>query len=114
MKSGWRYLTALQSKLSPKLIYLPERLESHEYSRLRYILSSPQRLLQKSGGTIYFEVATMSWKAKLVLGVLTAMAMSALTLTLPKANSIQSAQVVLFPLTVGVWAIFVLLFVKLK
>jgi hypothetical protein len=56
----------------------------------------------------------MSWKAKLVLGVLTAMAMSALTLTLPKANSIQSAQVILFPLTVGVWAIFVLLFVKLK
>jgi hypothetical protein len=56
----------------------------------------------------------MNWKAKLVLGVLTALAMSALTLTLPKTSSLQSAQAVLFPLTVGVWAIFVLLFVKLK
>jgi hypothetical protein len=56
----------------------------------------------------------MNWKAKLALGIFTALAMSALTLTLPRGSSMQDAQIVQFPLTAGVWAIFVLLFVKLK
>ncbi len=56
----------------------------------------------------------MNWKAKLALGILTALAMSALTLTLPRGTALQDAMVVQFPTTVGVWAIFVLLFVKLK
>jgi len=56
----------------------------------------------------------MNWKAKLVLGILTALAMSALTLTLPRNTELQNAQVVQLPMTIGVWAIFVLLFVKLK
>lgn len=56
----------------------------------------------------------MNWKAKLVLGILTAVAMSLLTLTLPRGGDIQNALIVQFPQTVGIWAIFVLLFVKLK
>jgi hypothetical protein len=56
----------------------------------------------------------MNWKAKLVLGILTALAMSALTLTLPRGTPLQNAQVVQLPTTIGIWAIFVLLFVKLK
>jgi hypothetical protein len=56
----------------------------------------------------------MNWKAKLVLGILTALAMSALTLTLPRSTPQQAAIVTQFPVTVGIWAIFVLLFVKLK
>ncbi len=56
----------------------------------------------------------MSWVSKLVLGILTALAMLVLTFALPKGNALQNAQLVQFPLTVGVWAIFVLLFVKLK
>ena len=58
--------------------------------------------------------ANMNWKAKLVLGILTALAMSALTLTLPHATPLQAAIMTQFPMTVGIWAIFVLLFVKLK
>jgi hypothetical protein len=56
----------------------------------------------------------MNWKAKLVLGILTALAMSALTLTLPHGTPLQAAIMTQFPMTVGIWAIFVLLFVKLK
>jgi hypothetical protein len=56
----------------------------------------------------------MNWKAKLVLGILTALAMSALTLTLPRGTALQNTMVGQFPMTVGIWAIFVLLFVKLK
>jgi hypothetical protein len=56
----------------------------------------------------------MSWKSKLILGVLTALAMMALTFALPRGGAMADAAVVQFPLTVGVWAIFVLLFVKLK
>ena len=56
----------------------------------------------------------MNWKAKLALGILTALAMSALTLTLPRGSAMQNALIAQFPMTVGVWAIFVLLFVKLK
>lgn len=57
---------------------------------------------------------TMNWKAKLILGVLTAGAMFFLSYLLPRGNAVQNAQLAMFPLTVGVWAIFVLLFVKLK
>jgi len=57
---------------------------------------------------------TMEWKGKLALGILTAVAMMLLTFILPHNNAVQSAQLVQFPVTVGVWAIFVLLFVKLK
>jgi len=56
----------------------------------------------------------MDWKGKLVLGILTALAMLALTFALPRGSSLRDAQAVQFPVTVGVWAIFVLLFVKLK
>ena len=56
----------------------------------------------------------MSWKSKLVLGVLTALAMMFLTYALPRGGPMRDAAVVQFPVTVGVWAIFVLLFVKLK
>jgi hypothetical protein len=56
----------------------------------------------------------MNWITKLVVGILTALAMLFLTFALPKGNALQNAQLVQFPLTVGVWAIFVLLFVKLK
>ena len=57
---------------------------------------------------------SMTWKSKLVLGILTALAMFALTFALPRGSALQNAQLAQFPLTVGVWAIFVLLFVKLK
>jgi hypothetical protein len=56
----------------------------------------------------------MSWKSKLALGVLTALAMMLLTYALPRGGSMRDAAVVQFPATVGIWAIFVLLFVKLK
>lgn len=56
----------------------------------------------------------MSNTSKLILGIVTALAMSALTFVLPHGNPVQVAQLIQFPLTVGVWAIFVLLFVKLK
>jgi hypothetical protein len=56
----------------------------------------------------------MTGKAKLVLGILTAAAMFGLTYALPRGGAVREAQLVEFPVTVGVWAIFVLLFVKLK
>ena len=56
----------------------------------------------------------MSWKSKLVLGILTAVAMMLLTYALPRGSPLRDAALVQFPVTVGVWAIFVLLFVKLK
>lgn len=56
----------------------------------------------------------MSWKSKLILGILTAVAMLLLTYALPKGTSLENAQLAQFPQTVGVWAIFVLLFVRLK
>jgi hypothetical protein len=56
----------------------------------------------------------MNWKSKLILGVLTALAMMVLTYALPRGGTMRDAALVLFPITVGVWAIFVLLFVKLK
>ncbi|MBZ5722456.1 MAG: hypothetical protein LAO03_19115 [Acidobacteriia bacterium] len=56
----------------------------------------------------------MNSKTKLALGILTALAMFALTYAIPRGGSLRDAQLVQFPVTVGVWAIFVLLFVKLK
>jgi len=56
----------------------------------------------------------MNWKGKLVLGILTAVAMFLLTYLVPRGGTLRDAQLVQFPVTVGVWAIFVLLFVKLK
>jgi len=56
----------------------------------------------------------MNSTTRFVLGILTALAMLLLTFALPKGSTLQQAQLVQFPMTVGVWAIFVLLFVKLK
>jgi hypothetical protein len=56
----------------------------------------------------------MDAKSKLILGILTAVAMFCLSFLLPRGGALRDAQAALFPLTVGVWAIFVLLFVKLK
>lgn len=56
----------------------------------------------------------MNWKAKLLLGILTALAMMIATFALPRGGALRDASLVQFPMTVGVWAIFVLLFVKLK
>jgi hypothetical protein len=55
----------------------------------------------------------MNWK-RLILGILTALAMMAGTYLLPRGGTLRDASLVQFPMTVGVWAIFVLLFVKLK
>ena len=56
----------------------------------------------------------MNWKSKLLLGILTALAMMLLTYALPRGGAMRDTAVVQFPMTVGIWAIFVLLFVKLK
>ena len=56
----------------------------------------------------------MNWKSRLLLGILTALAMMALTFALPRGGPLRDTALVQFPMTVGVWAIFVLLFVKLK
>jgi hypothetical protein len=56
----------------------------------------------------------MNSKTKLALGILTALAMFGLTFAVPRGGTLRDAQLVQFPVTVGVWAIFVLLFVKLK
>ena len=65
-------------------------------------------MVSKTGGTI------MTWKSKLVLGIMTALAMYLLTFLLPRGGALRDEALVQFPLTVGVWAIYVLLFVKLK
>jgi hypothetical protein len=56
----------------------------------------------------------MTSKTKFALGILTALAMMLLTFAIPRGGALRDAQLVQFPVTVGVWAIFVLLFVKLK
>ncbi|HEX8816613.1 MAG TPA: hypothetical protein VF753_14035 [Terriglobales bacterium] len=56
----------------------------------------------------------MTTTTKLFLGILTALCMLLLTFLVPRGNALGNAQLVQFPVTVGVWAIFVLLFVKLK
>ena len=55
----------------------------------------------------------MNWKSRLILGIFTALAMMLATFALPRGGP-RDASLVQFPMTVGVWAIFVLLFVKLK
>jgi hypothetical protein len=55
----------------------------------------------------------MNWK-RLALGILTALAMLVLTYVLPRGGALREQSLAKFPITVGVWAIFVLLFVKLK
>ena len=72
-------------------------------------IAAPTRAVAGQNGD-----ANMNWITKLVVGILTALAMFLLTFALPRGNSMQNAQLAQFPLTVGVWAIFVLLFVKLK
>lgn len=56
----------------------------------------------------------MHSKTRLALGILTALAMLAITFVLPRGTAMRDAVLVQFPTTVAVWAIFVLLFVKLK
>jgi len=56
----------------------------------------------------------MSVTMKLALGILTALAMLALTFAIPRGGALRDAQLATYPMTVGIWAIFVLLFVKLK
>ena len=56
----------------------------------------------------------MNEKVKVLVGILTALAMMLLTFALPRGGAMRDAAVVQFPMTVGIWAIFVLLFVKLK
>jgi hypothetical protein len=56
----------------------------------------------------------MNAKGKFLVGVLTALAMMLLTFALPRGGWMRDTAVVQFPMTVGIWAIFVLLFVKLK
>lgn len=56
----------------------------------------------------------MNSKGRFLVGVLTALAMMLLTFALPRGGPMRDAAVVQFPITVGIWAIFVLLFVKLK
>jgi len=56
----------------------------------------------------------MNWKSRLMLGILTALAMMFLTFLLPRGGAVREAALVQFPMTAGVWAIYVLLFVKLK
>lgn len=56
----------------------------------------------------------MSTTMRLVLGILTALAMLLLTFAIPRGGALRDAQLAAFPMTVGIWAIFVLLFVKLK
>ena len=45
---------------------------------------------------------------KLALGILTALAMLVVTYLLPRGGALRKASLGQFPMTVGVWAIFVL------
>lgn len=56
----------------------------------------------------------MTWRSRLLVGVLTAIAMMLATYLLPRGGTLRDVALAQFPMTVGVWAIFVLLFVKLK
>jgi len=56
----------------------------------------------------------MNSKVRILVGVLTALAMMLLTFALPRGGGMRDAAVVQFPMTAGIWAIFVLLFVRLK
>lgn len=56
----------------------------------------------------------MNTKGRFAVGVLTALAMMLATFALPRGGPVREAALVQFPMTVGIWAIFVLLFVRLK
>lgn len=56
----------------------------------------------------------MNSKTRLTLSILTALAMLVGTFALPRGSALRETVLAQFPTTVGVWAIFVLLFVKLK
>lgn len=56
----------------------------------------------------------MNPKVKVLVGILTALVMMLLTFALPRGGMMRDQAVVQFPMTVGIWAIYVLLFVKLK
>lgn len=60
------------------------------------------------------EVLSMNTKGRFAVGVLTALAMMLATFALPRGGPVREAALVQFPMTVGIWAIFVLLFVRLK
>ena len=48
----------------------------------------------------------MNSKTRLALGILTALAMMLLTFAIPRGSALRDAELVQFPVTVGVWAIF--------
>ena len=56
----------------------------------------------------------MNSKTRMLLGTSTALAMLLLTFVIPRGGALRDAQLAQFPVTVAVWSIFVLLFVKLK
>ncbi len=56
----------------------------------------------------------MNLKGKFFVGILTPLAMMLFTFALPRGGAMRDAALVQFPMTAGIWAIFVLLFVKLK
>jgi hypothetical protein len=56
----------------------------------------------------------MNSKGRFFVGVFTPIVMLLLTFALPRGGAMRDAMVVQFPMTVGIWAIFVLLFVRLK
>ena len=56
----------------------------------------------------------MNTTLKLVLGILTALAMLLLMLAIPRGVDFETRKLAAFPTTVGIWAILVLMFVKLK
>ena len=56
----------------------------------------------------------MNPKAKILVGVLTALGRMRSTFALPGGGMIRDEAVVQFPISVGIWTIFVPRFVKLK
>jgi hypothetical protein len=86
---------------------------SDRYKRGVTIARCSERLIP-CGRNLKGEVERMNAKSRFLVGVLTALAMMLLTFALPRGGPMRDAAVVQFPMTVGIWAIFVLLFVKLK
>jgi hypothetical protein len=79
-----------------------------------YNRSLPRTAYPNYAGKRKSEVHSMNAKGRFLVGVLTALAMMLLTFLLPRGGYMRDAAVVQFPVTVGIWAIFVLLFVRLK
>jgi hypothetical protein len=90
-----------------------EELHAAGFARMMLIARLPLPSVQY-GASPKRERTTMNSKTKMALGVLTGLAMLLLTFAVPRGSALRDAQLVQFPVTVGVWAIFVLLFVKLK